>query len=402
MYASGIFAGRLIVALLLLIAAHFMYQIFVNPDTYQWDFKMYYYAARVDASGGNPYNPNELHRLAGGGLLLRYVYPPPILTFFKLFAAMPYPVAYHLWLAFKLLLLGGLLILWRRFFFPAESLVPYATFLLLAFSTAIYIDLVTGNISILEQFLLWLGFVFLLREKPRGFCMLVLLGSCFKVFPIAFLLLLPLLGVKHSWRYVFASAAVFAGVFALSYFLDPAGYERFFAAATAIDERGAMGNISLLACVKDVSDLVFNPQFLGGRLPYVIYVVAVAAIIFLSLKRMHALRRMAPDDAGLLILFLFCVAFALVMPRFKTYSCILLLAPGYWVVKRSSNMPAFVFLLALFVLDVQRPSPVKLPLAPLLSMFWTYYPLFLAFLVWGMLLYHSREPSASATAQVAT
>ena len=86
------------------------------------------------------------------------------------------------------------------------------------------------------------------------------------------------------------------------------------------------------------------------------------------------------------VIMMACLTYALVMPRFKTYSFILLLPPAYYLLRRSTRLPAYGFLLAVLLLTVHPPLPVALPFRPVLSHFWLYYPLVLAFLLWGLML----------------
>ena len=385
------FLSYLALGLILLLAVYIVGDLFQSPDMRQWDFKSYYCAAKAAAAGANPYDGTEVLHYAGGLRgLLPYVYPPPTLAFFRPFTWLPFPAACEVWLVLKLLLLVGLILVWRGRIFPMEPAVPFYLLLLLAFGSAIYVDLDSGNVTLLEQFLLWLGIASLLRGRPRPlvFCASLLLAAFFKLTPLAFVLLLPALGVRRCWRYVGLSVAVFIGLAAVSYLADPLGWQHFFTNVMAIDEPGIHSNPSLLSLMKDVVQSIAAKW--GGRAPDFIpgglYLVSAALILGVSVWCWRSIRFRRGVDRDMVILCLFCVTFALIMPRFKTYAFVLLLPPAYYAISRNARMPAFAFMLVLLVLR----GDASLPVNPFLKLFWQYYPLLLAFMVWGLLLRLAR------------
>jgi len=385
--------------ILLVLLSFFVVYIFAeiarNPDQRQWDFRTYYYAALTQASGGNPYDVAQLNSRADGLTVPPFIYPPPTLTFFKLFAAVPYTVAYQLWFALKLLLAAILIFLWRKYLFPDEPAFVFYLFLLLAFGATFYIDFVTGNMTVIEQVLLWLGIVFLLRGRPLAFCVTVVFASAFKLTPIVFLFLLPLVGARHAWRYFVGAIAVAAAATGLAYFLDPGAWGQFFATLSVADEAGQLGNPSTLSLCRDLIGSIADKwgTTIPGVVPVALYAIVIAGILWVSAQHLRILKRPNAGDPNLIVIFLFCLAVALAMPRFKTYSFMLLLPPAYYTIRNNARLPAFGFLVALLALSASTPFPVS----PYLRMFWTYYPLFLAVLVWGLLLHHIRTRPSSRT-----
>ncbi|UCC99670.1 MAG: DUF2029 domain-containing protein [Phycisphaerales bacterium] len=369
-------------------------EIAVNSDQRQWDFRTYYYAALTDAAGGNPYDLVELNRRSPKLTVQPFIYPPPTLVLLKVFATIPFGTAYLIWLFLKVLLAGGLILLWRRYLFPDEGLLTFALFLLLAFGATFYIDLVTGNITIIEQLFLWLGLIFLIRRRPLAFCAAILLASSFKLTPVVFLLLMPLVDAKNSRRYIIGAFAVFVTFIGLAYLLDPGGWEQFFASLALTDEPGRFGNPSTLAFCRDLATSVADKLHvsLPTFIPYLLFGLCVCAVAWISWRSLRSVHRHSSEDRDRIIIFLFCLAFALIMPRFKTYSFVLLLPPAYYVIRRSSHLPAFGFLMALVALTAYTPFPIK----PYLQMFWTYYPLFLTVLIWGLLIQYIRTQSQSS------
>ena len=173
----------------------------------QWDFKIFYFAAQAGRLGLDPYEIDNLRQVSGQQIELPFVYPPLTVWLFKPFTLLSYPVASQVWLFLKLALLSGLILLWRRHFIAGSLNGLFYLFLLFAFDAAIYWDFKAGNISLVEQLLLWMAFFLLLKRNGVGFGALVVLASTFKVITIVFLVLLPLSDIKHKWKYCLAGFA---------------------------------------------------------------------------------------------------------------------------------------------------------------------------------------------------
>ena len=302
------------VVLLLAVAAWLVGTIATDTEQYQWDFQMYYHAARADAAGLNPYDSDVVWRLSGGRYQMRFVYPPLTLPFFRLWTAVPYETAFQLWLIFKLLLLAGLVYIWKRYFFPREPGLQFALLLLLAFSATVYIDLIAGNISIIEQFVLWLAFLALLRKRPLLFCLGVLVASLFKLTPILFVFCLPLLPFPRRWSYIAGTLIVFAALLGLSYATDPAANREFFSAAAAIDEGGRLGNPSLYSLLKDLASGLGSlwRAFPAAAASVVVYAFSAVAIVAMSWRRIRHRSGSGGADDAMNVIMMACLTYALV------------------------------------------------------------------------------------------
>jgi hypothetical protein len=377
-----------VIGLISLVALGLLAPIGLQPEKYQWDFRVYYYAASAYQAGINPYDVQAVHQFAPSCPGFTFVYPPLLLKFFGLFTLLPYESAYLVWFVIKLLALVGLLFLWRRYLFPGESLFPYALVVLMGFSSTIYMDMVTGNTSLIEQVLLWTGLIFWLRERLTAFVVFVLLASIFKLLPIAFLLLLLITPRRGNWKLLLAGLGGFSLVQGVSYVLAPELFGRFLVAARGINERGADSNPSLLSMVRDLTDAVVPPGAAGTGFWIAVAVYAAMAVIIVavSIRAWRILRASPEKDAVSSSLYLACATYGLLVPRFKVYSLILLLPAACYVLKRSTRLPAWPFLLALLAMTIYPPLPKLLPVHFVEQYIWLYYPLFLAFLVWGLLL----------------
>jgi hypothetical protein len=90
-------------------------------------------------------------------------------------------------------------------------------------------------------------------------------------------------------------------------------------------------------------------------------------------------------DKEKIILFLFCVVYALIVPRFKDYSYILLIVPTYYLIQNINLPNPSIFILALVILPCVNDS---LPASQIFFiLIRIYYPLVVAYAVWILYLY---------------
>lgn len=395
--------GRLVLRVVfVLFAAYILTELAVNTGKRQWDFRSYYFAGKIALQGGNPYDGQALNQVSGSAVVLPFVYPPVTLPFFELFSRFDFGVAYQLWYVLKLLLTVLLLYMWRKYLFADVSADLFAWFMLLAFGATLYIDLVTGNITMIEQVLIWGGLIALIRGKLWIFSLLIVVAALFKITPLLFIVLLPLLGVRHGWRYVALSLVAIGAVVGAGYLLRPEAWHAFFSAISVADEPGQLGNPSTLALARDIVESI--GQKTGAQLPqilsYGVYAGVVVTVVTMTLACARALRRRGAEGWTLMTIYMSCLAYALVMPRFKTYSFILVLPPALYLLTRGANIKSLGLLFALLALATVTPFPIS----PYLQYFWRYYPLFLVFMVWILLLGMLKRdlgavtPAASASA----
>lgn len=362
---------RIISTLLLLYTAYCITKIF-SPGIYQWDFRTYYYAAKTFLSGLNPYDIDNLSTIAQKEITLKFLYPPITLYFFSFFTIFEYNIAYYLFLLLKLLLVFFLIYLWKRYFFNNDVDIFFYLLCLFAFNATLYLDIRAGNISILEQFFLWLGFYFLIKEKYLSFCFFIVLASIFKLQPIIFLLLL--LFTNYKKRYLLLlNSTIF--ILCLTYFSNPSLFISFLNNSITVDERGII-NPSTFALIRDIYKGFVGVNFLSIEL--FIYFIIVVSIINISYKYFKKIENKK------IVVFFSCVVFALISPRFKDYSYILLIPPTYFIIKNTS-IKAYPILILLIILSSKY---ITLPFYGLFleKLIWRYYPLVLAYLIWFLYL----------------
>jgi hypothetical protein len=358
----------------------------------QWDFRIYYHAAKAWQEDQNPYDAQVLSEIAQRRVSKGYAYPPATLAFFRPFTLVSYDVARHAFFALKSLLVVGLIVLWRRrFVAPGPA---FYLLCLLAFNNTIYLDLRAGNVSLVEQAFLWSAFYAYMKDKLGAFCVLVLLAAAFKLVPILFL---GLLLIRPSWKklgLLAASLLGFAAFLGSSYLAQPELFHAFLNNAVETNIESKILNPSSYALCHDLIALLLGSEAapadpaLGTRL-FVVLALLVAGLTVVALRRLD---RVHADERGRLQIFLACFMYALVVPRFKDYSYILLIAPAAHLlcayVRKLPASPVWIGILCVPVFNTPMPGFETFGVLLL-----NYYPLFVAAVLWSMYLCYARELS---------
>ena len=135
-------AGIVVTALLLAYGLTLIMHISANQDQYLWDFRTHREAGKILASGANPYEAGNLFPKARTTFL--YTYPPATLFFYRLFAMPAYQTAFQIFLISKFLLLIGLIYFWQREFLKKDGGTLFYVFCLLAFNSAVFLDMIAA------------------------------------------------------------------------------------------------------------------------------------------------------------------------------------------------------------------------------------------------------------------
>jgi hypothetical protein len=377
---------KLLQAFALLVAFGLMALIAIRWNSYQWDFNMFYGSATDFLQGTSPYR----------GKGLSFYHPPLTLYLYGLFAQLPRALAYELWLALKIAALSTLFLIWHRHFLKLDIAWTTAFYFILAYNGTIYSDLVSGNVSIFEQLGLWIGFVALLQGRYALFSLCVILVAQFKLTPIFFAVLLLLAPKRPQWQWFAACAVGFVAVFLLNLLFQPALLKDFFSVAAALDERGA-NSPGTLAFVRDVFDRIGGSGFSERtRADEAIFAIAALAIGVFSLAVVVRHRRASAEPDSKLIVYFVCLAYALVVPRMKPYSYILLLIPTLSLIRllpRRTLVPAASA--ALVALVVFPLGDSLLPFRSLSQLLYEYMSLAAALATW--VGFHQVLNGSSAT-----
>lgn len=373
-------------SLLLIYCIALVIYIFAHWKGYatQWDFTTYYYAHKTAEAGLNPYDSGDVLEVTPPCIvsLERFVYPPFTIPFFGIFALPDYQASAYLYLGVKLALLAALVLLWRTAFLKEKADPLFYIYCLLAFNSAIYLDLRAGNISIFLQSALWLGFFALLKKRTAAFCALVGLAALFKFQYLLFLSPLLFGGSRRKF-YLSGTLLGVASIYAFSYIGNPELFRGYLANLGKLEMAGPFSNLSTLSLVVYIFDMSAGKGLppVPAAVPVVIYGAISAVVIAVTAR---AMGRAEKENRERLALFILCAGFALVVPRIKDYSFILLLVPSYFALK-NANIKAYPVLLILFMLSGRY---ITLPLYRefLGKIVWGYYPLLLGYASWLILV----------------
>lgn len=378
--------------LLLAFCIYNVYYLFEKKDVFQWDFKTYYYSAKAFLYGSNPYDIGQLSDAAGEGLKQHYAYSPMSNWFFAPFTILSFPAAYNLYLILKIAVLILLILLWRKHFLDGKTDILFYVFVVFGFSSAVYLDFRSGNISVFEQAVIWLSFYFLLKNKNIYFCLLIVLVSLFKLTPILFLALLPILGRKHRWSALGISVCAFLSLLFVNYLIWPGLFVNWIHNALSFVEEGSI-NPTTFSMMRELTLLILQApksslSLVVALFTYGIIVLAVATVSWILIRR---IKNQDNSVYEMTILFLTCVTFAIVIPRFKDYSYILLIPPSYFIIRKGIKSYFALIIVLILSRDVYFESGV-----PIANFLWEYYNVFLMYLIWGLFLVaYWRSPVSS-------
>ena len=375
------------IAAVILLLAYFITLILhvsAHDDQYLWDFRTHREAGKILAAGSNPYDADTLFPKARTRFL--YTYPPATLFFYRLFARVDYHSAFHIFLIGKFLLLVGLVYFWQREFFRKEAGVLFYVFCLLAFNSTVFLDMIAGNINLVQQALLWLGFSFYIKGRYTLFCLLTLLAASFKMTPVFFLTLMLLPDDKNKYKYFFGAGAAFLSYLLVQYLFVPDLFTGFIKnALKVVGEPGAVvpSTNKLIAGIFEIVT-----KITGLTVPHAvqsaIFIAIAAAVVFFSYRACLRLKRAQIDNRAMLEVFVVCLVYALIHPRFKDYGYILLIVPSFYVIKNIHYTKITPFLFVLFVMSNRMMLPV---VSSIYDTVWGFFPLVVAYCVWGIYLH---------------
>ncbi len=382
------------------------------PPDAQWDCGIQYASAQAFVNGQNPYDRHE-------GVSWEYVYTPESLLRFAPMALFYQAAACAGKLYLKLGLLLALVVLWRRKFLAEEGDGWFYVFCLLAFNSTIYLDVRASNVSIEEQFLVWVGFYFFLRRNYTAFSGFIIAASLFKGLPALFLLVLwfadfetkgisdaderrfpqikektprssAFIRVLSSMqaRYFFGSLAALAAIHGVSFLLAPEFFLTFLSNALGHTGYASSSNFyfvkATFATLQTATGLA-----VPDAAQSTVYWVLAAGIAGAAVWGIAAARRF--DDSPKWRLFILCAAYALIIPNFGDYSYVVVIVPAFFILKRT-RLTAFLPLLILLSLSQSN----RLPFPTYLIYVWDHFPALAAYAVMGLYGYEVVWPHPPA------
>jgi len=371
----------IIYSILTLLVLLFINDIFFSGKNKQWDLQVYYYGALAHSKGLNPYDSTKVSKLAP--VNFKFVYLPAALYFFKPLNLFEYNTAAVIYSIIQVLLLLYLFVLWKKYFLEKEFDTLFLVFCFFAFNSTVLIDFVTGNISIIEQAFLWTAFYFLLKRKPALFCIFVMLISFVKIVPVVLLLLLLFTNIKDRLKYIAGSFLIFIVYILYNVIFESVLFSGFIDNLRELDY-GGISNPTAYTFTREIL-FIINKEI---SLPYVfginviIYLLYAAVLIYFNYKAINVYKKNNPAPNYKMLLFFGICTYVLLLPRFKSYSFILLIVPAYYLLKNIKLNKYYIALLALFLLTSGSSIPGYIFLNTFWNIFWSYYPFLLCVLMY--------------------
>ena len=333
-------------------AAWWLHKLGWTPPVGQWDFRVYYFGAQAWRAGLDPYDPRVLPaELFGTGF--KFNYPPYALALFSPLTHLSVVHAMQIFLVVKLAALAWLLTIWSRLLRTGIADPLWIVFLLFAYSSAIFVDVISGSVTTFEQLLVWLGVGALLDRRYGAFAAAIVVASLFRLTPIALLVAALVLPDRRGIRSVAAGLASAAAIAVTTALVAPQLTRGFLRSLpTNFGERGWL-NPAALPLADDLSAMIAQARHVAPSptLALAIYGAIVAAVAVPTIATVRRIARQADAPHDALIYFVF-VATALVLPRFKNYSYMLLTVPTYYIATHSVQLRRAIPLVVIACLPI--------------------------------------------------
>jgi hypothetical protein len=255
-------------------------------------------------------------------------------------------------------------------------------FTFMAFYGAMVVALRSANIVVFEHAIIWLAFLCLVRGRPLGFTILVAFAGAVKLLPLAFLVLLPIVYDKRGWQYLAASLSIVAALYAATWLVSPAAFDRWLQVLLAVEERGSL-NPSSLSLLKSTARFVARTTELhvsnwSVAIAWCLFATIVVALALRNCRRRGETLTRDPVSQRDLVLFA-TLTCAIALPRFKDYSFVMLIPAACATAYRMRGWVAGTAILVVCALPLELMTRVPFePAAHLMS----YYPFLLASLLW--------------------
>lgn len=359
-------------ALLALYAAVF----FAGNAGLQWDLRAFLAAARTALTGANPYDLAQVSAVAGRTMPLPFLYPPVALLPFMALSVLPAAAA--VWLAFKMLLLAALIVLWRLRFVPGVPALAIALVAVFGWNASALWDLRAGNVATLEAALLWAAFASLAAGRRAWFAALVVTAACFKLQPAVFLLLLlaPPGGTRaEPGRFAWALAALAALVAGPLLVGPAAAWDGFLRHVPAADIAGAT-NPGIPSALAALAAAAGRPASEAIRIAWAGHAVFAVLLLALSARWLRRAWR-SPDPRPALMGAVFL--YTLLAPRPMAYGYVLLAPAPLALAPRPFDGPAGRWLLVVVLCAQGFMRVAQMPPGGWLA---TYAPALLTLALW--------------------
>ena len=376
----------------------------VDTEKTQWDLKVYMECSRTLASGGDPYATQPLFN----GDRFQCLYPPLIMDLYRPFNFISGDsggdAGERLWAVLKVVSMVLILWLWRDFVLRPGRNSWRLIFALVAYGSPFWSDFRAGNAGSFEHLLLWGALAAFIAERDFLFAVLIAVAAQPKLLPLAFL---PLVVAKPrpNARALLLGGMLAAGAFALNEWIHPGLLKEFFRQLGDPRqpwhyERGP-NNCAFVGLVQHVLETARHDRGIGmswkdralsmARAMRVNAVWSAGVVSATAWSLMLLWRGEGEEgDKRRRAVMLYAAAYALVAPRLKDYSFLLLIPPTISALESDAPLPLRAAVLLCALLDSTKALAEKAGLGAW-SLFAGYFKLYAVMLVWFVLAFPRRK-----------
>ncbi len=376
---------------------------FLRTEKTQWDLKVYMACSRTLASGGNPYATQPVF----DGSAFQCLYPPLMIDLYRPFAAASdyfgAGAGERFWALLKVMSMFWILYSWRTVILRPGRDLWRALFAALAFGSPFWSDFRAGNAGSFEHALLWAALAAFVAGKDLLFAALLAAAAQPKLAPLAFL---PLLVVKPrpNARALLLGGTLAAAAFALNERLHPGLLKEFFRQLADPGqpwryERGP-NNCSFVGLVQHALETKWGNRTLASAWALRVNEAWTAAIMCLtgwSLARLWSAAGGEEDKRRRAVL-LYAAAYALIVPRLKDYSFLLVIPPAIAAVESDAPLGVRAAIVAFAFMNSTKALAERAGLGPW-SLFAGYYKLYALMLTWAVLAFPRHYPLEKPSAK---
>lgn len=374
----------------------FLGQLFVDNDRFLWDFRVYSSASKAYYLGLNPYHLDGSIQPHQNVASLPYMYPPLALYYYIPFAWLPSAAAILVYSSVKLLALGGLFFVWDKIFPIRKYAAEFSIFSFFSFNAALHRDLISGNISVFEQLVLWIAIYYFINGKLWHFGYLVFLASTVKLLPIVFLGFLMFSEKQDKHKALAWFIGLFAFYLGLNFVAEPVLTPIYIQSFVSSEVNSIASNDHNEGGINNASTYEFMralPAVLAisfsGALPLVLYALLAIALTLITWQSLRPIIGSAEEDHRLMLVFTLTMLALLILPRMKDYSYILAVLPTFFIMLRIRSRDSLLVLLVLVCLSARDlAAPIY---KEMLLYYWDFYTLVLSGVVWGLFIREIRE-----------
>lgn len=364
----------------------------------QWDLKVYMECSSALASGGDPYTTHPLFN----GDRFQCLYPPAIMDLYRPFSyisnATKSDAGERFWAVLKVASLFLMLWLWRDFILRPGADYRRLLFAAVAYGSPFWSDFRAGNAGSFEHLVLWGALAAFIAERDMLCVVLIAAAAQPKILPAAFL---PLVLAKKrpNVKAFLIGGTLAVAVFAGNELVHPGLLKEFFAQLRDPSqpwhyERGP-NNCAFVGLVQHALETAWHDRdraMAWAMRVNAVWSVVIASATAWSLSNLWRGPGSEKEKRRASVM-LYAVAYALVAPRLKDYSFLLLIPPTLVALESDAPLPLRVAILACAMLDSTKALAEKAGLG-VWSLFAGYFKLYAVMLVWYALAFPRRKASA--------